>query len=422
MPDPSPAVPPSRIPIGPGVRFERRVTSGVSLEVLTAFRVDPPHGNEVGGILLGSRAGDPIVVTDFEPVLCEYRSSQFYVLSDDDLRGLEESLEWFRGSQAGELQVLGFYRSHARPEAAIDERDTELMRRFFPETGSLFLLLKPGRGDAITAELFVQEDGELHAAGHPMLFPCDEAVSALRAPAAVAEPTPVAAIEKTPTAMPALPPPHHPRRDDTTQQIESRRWLWIAAVVLLMMAAAVWGYRSVSGKPGSGSPYAPGTPAPGQIPASSPAPPTQSPAPQVGADRDSPAPTVPEIDGIRKALVEWARALRSGDEDLIAACYTPEARETVARSATRFGTPAILRISELTVTPVSPDRVIASFRKHWQTGGPKISAGEDQERLTFVRSEDAWKIAAEEETKVYWRQSSSTGDTGSSMRVKRSVS
>jgi hypothetical protein len=70
----------------------------------------------------------------------------------------------------------------------------------------------------------------------------------------------------------------------------------------------------------------------------------------------------------------------------------------------RYGKPAILRISELTVTPVSENRAVASFRKHWQTDGPRIFAGEEQERLTFVRTEDAWKIASEEEIKVYWTQ------------------
>ena len=65
---------------------------------------------------------------------------------------------------------------------------------------------------------------------------------------------------------------------------------------------------------------------------------------------------------------------------------------------------SILRISDLTVIPVSEDRAVASFRKHWQTSGPRIFAGEEQERLIFVKAEDEWKIASEEETKVYWTQ------------------
>jgi len=53
---------------------------------------------------------------------------------------------------------------------------------------------------------------------------------------------------------------------------------------------------------------------------------------------------------------------------------------------------------------VSENRAIASFRKHWQTSGPKVFAGEEQERVTFIKAESAWKIASQEETKVYWSQ------------------
>ena len=47
---------------------------------------------------------------------------------------------------------------------------------------------------------------------------------------------------------------------------------------------------------------------------------------------------------------------------------------------------------------------MATFRRHWQTAGPKIYAGEEQERLVFVKYEDGWKIASEELTKTYWTQ------------------
>src|SRR5205807_4445815 len=98
--------------------------------------------------------------------------------------------------------------------------------------------------------------------------------------------------------------------------------------------------------------------------------------------------------------------MRSGDPNLIAACYSSEldmtARRAAVQSVARYGIPAILRISDLTLIPISETRAAALFRKHWQSSGPRIFAGEDQERLTFVNGTDGWKISSEEETKVYW--------------------
>ncbi len=432
MPDSSPAVTQSNVPIEPGVSFEGRVTSGISLEVLTAFHAQPPSGNEAGGILLGTRSGDPILVADFEPVLCEHRFGPCYALSDEDSRGLEESVQWFRDDQESGLQVLGFYRSHARPDSSIDERDNLLMRRFFPEPGALFLLLKPGRGETIIAELFVQAEGGLRAAGHPMLFP-SEGASGLRIPTAAIAEGPVSATPAKADAVPAnagvdtiaprlvLPPPR-PRHVETqeTQEIGGRNWTWVAAVAALTIAAAVLGYRSVAPRPTESAPEAvPKASSASQTPVSDPMP---APAPVTAgtiADSGKQPAIPPETEqAVRHALAQWQDAVRSGDPNQIAACYASqldhyfnqrnssqaEVRRAAVQSVARYGKPAILRISDLTVTPVSENRAVASFRKHWQTNGPRIFAGEEQERLTFVKTEEDWKIASEEETKVYWTQ------------------
>src|ERR1700749_56775 len=95
MPDFSPAVPHPGTPLAPSVRFESRVTKGIAMEVLTAFRAKPDYAGEAGGILLGARLGAPVVVKDFEPVLCEHSFGSSFLLSEDDLRGLEESVQWF---------------------------------------------------------------------------------------------------------------------------------------------------------------------------------------------------------------------------------------------------------------------------------------------------------------------------------------
>ena len=204
-----------------------------------------------------------------------------------------------------------------------------------------------------------------------------------------------------------------------TQEIASRNWTWVAAVAALTIAAAVLGYRSVGSTNAPTAPVAvPSTPAVPPTPVSDPIPaPAPVPATPIAADAALPPAVSPETErGIRNAIAQWERAVRSGDPNLIAACYSSqldryfnqqnpsndEVRRAAVQSVARYGKTAILRISDLTLTPVSEGRAVASFRKHWQTSGPRIFAREEQERLTFVKSEDVWKIASEEETKVYW--------------------
>ena len=407
--------------------FEGRVTGGISREVLTAFQGVSSGGAETGGILLGSRSGDRILVEDFEPVLCEHRFGPSYVLSDEDLLGLEESVQWFRTTHAGDLQVLGFYRSQTGPDSSVGDRDNELMRRFFPDSGSLFLLLKPVRTPAITAELFVFAESSLHAAGHPMLFPSSDTSIPARVSFAQSPNTGKDA-RVTPLNTGTNGRDTHPQKREPEQSEEpaGRNWTWVAALVALTLAGAVLGYRSVGPRNGgatstaasktavSDAPSVPRTPASNPVSVSTPG----TAAPNAAEVLPPPAVSLEMEQGVREALGNWLRALRSGDPDLVVACYasqldryfsqrnssSAEVRRAAAQSVARYGKPAILRISDLTLTPLSDERAMTSFRKHWQTGGSRMFAGEVQEQLTFVKAGDAWKIASEEETKIYWTQ------------------
>jgi hypothetical protein len=378
------------------VRFGVRVREAIRGETIQAA------GSEVGGILLGRHEGDEVVIDDFEPVPCEHRFGRYYFLSDEDLRGLAESVEWFRALPASHaergLEVLGFFRSRARPGSSWNERDEELMRRFFADSGSLLVLVKCDPGEAFDAEVFVLDEGDLRPAG----------------------PRPAAA-ETRPSERPAgLPPPTRPRLREP-EEAPDRSWWWVGALVALTIVGAVLGYRSVS-QPAASAParQQPAMAGP-QAPAA--AIPKPSPMP---ADSVSPA----MEHGIQSAIEQWQHAILSGDPDLIAACYAPQleryfdqrnsssarVRQAALRSFQHFGKPAILRVSELAILPETPDRAIATFRKHWQTHGPKVFGGEEQERLAFVLDRDgtppSWKIVSEEETKVYWTERPRTRGSG----------
>ncbi len=443
------------------LRFENRVTSGIVSEVLSELNAT---GAETGGILLGRRAADEILIEDFEPVLCQHRFGPSFQLSDEDLEGLQESLDWFRNSQDGGLEVIGLYRSQTGGDESAGARDLELMRRFFPGDESFLLLLHPGSAETVSAELLAFTGSALESLAGPMPFEAelgptmllrrlpavDEAeqprapepsspderrllvppdpaeIEAEQAAAAAVPPEPI--TEQPPLAAAAgqetrpaeqrvlLVPAAHPRRLDTEEPRQRSLW-WIAAVGALTIIGAILGYRSVGVK---------STPDPVK---------TQPAAPAVGSVPTTPAPTPVSIprpspmgapaaatdsmeEEIRAAVGQWISALRSGNPARIADCYAPQldqyfrernasvaqVRETVARSISRYGKPAILRISEMKIFPLSQDRAVTSFRKHWQTAGPRVFAGEEHERLTFVRFRNSWKIASEEETRVYWSQ------------------
>jgi hypothetical protein len=46
--------------------------------------------------------------------------------------------------------------------------------------------------------------------------------------------------------------------------------------------------------------------------------------------------------------------------------------------------------------------VAKSRRKRWQTAGPRVWMGKEQERLTLIRDQGKWQIVEEKRTKLYW--------------------
>jgi len=375
----------------PEVKLANRVSAAIAREILQA------SGWEVGGILLGRRSADEILVEDFEPVPCEHRLGRHYLLSEQDLEGLAESVEWFRALPASQassgLEVLGLCRSRARPESSWNEHDEDLMRRFFADSGSLFVLVEQKLDGALDLEVFVFEAGTLR-------------------------PRRAGSVGTRPSECPMVLPQSTRPRLQESEEAPDRSWWWVAGLVALTLVGAVLGYRSVGPPPAPPAPPAPvAQPQPAKI--EQPAPPPE--APKVSPiSEPSLSPAMER--GIQSAIEQWQHAILSGDPELIAACYAPRlerarVRQAALRSFQHLGKPAILRVSDLSIAPLADDRAVATFRKHWQTRGPKVFAGEEQEKLVFVRVGEGvpplWKIVSEEETKVYWTARPRTRGSGS---------
>ena len=385
-----------------------RVQEGIAAEVLAGAKAPAGRAPEVGGILLGRRTETEIIVDDFEPVLCEHRFGPSYLLSDEDGRGLHETLEWFQESR-GKHSIIGFYRSHTREGFPLDEQDAELFRRNFPSAEAIFLLLRPDRRKAITAEFFTRsEHGVLRSSAGPLPFHT--------------EPN-GAAQEKAPRTLPAATRP----RVETVEEPSSSRRQWITVAAMICLGGVLlWAI-------GSYHPAAKGTAARERETARATLPPvTMPPLVPAGNAPDSPplqpasvnrlTPesepdlTTAPLGDAHATLDRWVRAQRAGDPKAVGALYAARidpyfkerdvsnawVRRSVAQSVAEFGKPVILRLDDLQITPVHEDRAVATFRKHWQTSGTHLYSGEADERIGLVKTREGWKIDSEEETHVLW--------------------
>jgi hypothetical protein len=371
-----------RPPESPPIDIRRRAMEGIHREVNEAFASAPHRSAETGGILLGRRAEDRIVVEDFEPVPSEHRFGPCYRLSDADRAQLEETVEWFRGGAQPGLSVLGYYRSQTAPDFELSREDEELRHACFAADEDLVLLVKPSLM-GISDEDF-----------------CFRRCVPQAGPPAAPAPPPL-------MSWPA-PRPRQSVSDPDPEGSGRRRWPWYAAAMLLGLALGALGY--VWWHPGSG---------PARIAVATAATPAvQQPPPQPvppaanaeGIVEGTPVPSTPDTSGVRLLLDRWAGALKRGDADAAAQCYaavvstyfdrhavTRQAvRQSIRKPHARYGHLDVFRISDLGITPVSEDRAVATFRKHWRMSGHGKSSGEEQERMTLVRTAGVWHISSEQ--------------------------
>jgi hypothetical protein len=416
----------------------RDIAAAIQDEVLRGLNTAPPRGTESGGLLLGHRQGSTIRVEDVAPVPCEHRFGTYLRLSQADRRSLAELLIRLGGPAAAGREVLGLYRSHMRPEFFLDAEDLRLMTEFFPEPARVLLLIKPDRWQRSTADFFFWGRGALHQTHHLAAFPfakeglfdAEEIPKQASAPAA-----------KAPGAV----------------RPSSHFWGWGALAAVTAIASGTFVYQSYGPNGGvathSGVPVPPAveTAAPATSPAAAPPPgaatappsapasagsatpvpqqelptrgatatvPPQAAGPQVPAapGTPQPAPEAPADQLISALLGRWSAAMLAGNGASIARCYTsPIGWYYGQRNATpedlnrrleylrgRYGRLAVHNVDRIAITPTGPTTAFATFVSYWETTGAKKLACEEQERMTFVRTPDGWRIASEERPRILW--------------------
>jgi TonB family protein len=140
-------------------------------EVVENFRSLTSRGSEVGGILLGAVApGSPvgISVEDYEAIPCDYSRGPLYRLSDADLARFERAIEQ---RSTGNIQVVGFFRSHTRKGLALDAEDLAFLDARFRSPHTMALLVRPFATKASVAGVFLRENGGFNSEASALEFP-----------------------------------------------------------------------------------------------------------------------------------------------------------------------------------------------------------------------------------------------------------
>ena len=251
----------------------------VSPDILRGLGALKRRGAEVGGILLGRRedgSRPKMIVEDFAPVPSEYLTGPSYNLSENDLVAFEAALERSKSSAAGALTVVGFYRSHTRDDLYMDDADLALARRYFPEPGNVFLLVKPFATRPSIAGFFFWENGEIYRESSYLQFPFDrrELGGGERRPAAPAAAPPAPrAVQPERASLPPYTPPLIAAEETSQPPVATSslsilsapqepamepskpRWRWLLAPGFLAIALVIgfFAYRNLDNAKASAS-------------------------------------------------------------------------------------------------------------------------------------------------------------------------
>ncbi|MDQ6706475.1 MAG: hypothetical protein M3Z85_10930 [Acidobacteriota bacterium] len=413
---------------------------GIEKEVLQSSSGDPAESEEVGGLLLGRISENEVTIEDFEPVPCEHQIDRAYHLSGRDRESLRETLQWIAEGSIKGLAVVGFYRSHVRYGLFFSEEDHKLLARYFPSADNVFLLLK-AQGGELLRQFYFWSDGQLLAA-------TARGEVAPEKPAIKPEAVRPAEEESVRQALHRSTVPVLASFDRTPAR---RNGILPGIAMAGLILAGTLGYSSFRARPDATREKDPANqrtrkqpekPAVGgfveqQVRASAPSPiPSAPPRPdEILPDQDMrvkinreppPALSEPREEALSKdpvltaqistVLSNWAAALKSGDESAYVAFYAPhlasyftkknvsqdEVRKSVEASLLKYGRFRVCNVSAIKVTPLAADRAVAVFRKNWAASGRKQFAGEELERCLMTRESGEWKIASEQEIRLYW--------------------
>jgi proteasome lid subunit RPN8/RPN11 len=152
-------------------------------------------GDDVGGVLFGTRRDDLIRILTWRPIACDRTQGEGLRLSYNDRMNLAVQLEMARqNSDLKDLRPLGWFVSHLQGDVALSESDLETYNGFFPESSQVALVIRPQGNGRARAGFFVREaEGKVQSETSHQCFDL--------------EPLQSGSTPAPPVTAPAAPPP-----------------------------------------------------------------------------------------------------------------------------------------------------------------------------------------------------------------------
>jgi proteasome lid subunit RPN8/RPN11 len=183
------------------------------MEEIRAFACDEllqlSHGgDDVGGVLFGTRRDDLVRILTWRPIACEHTQGEGLRLSYNDRMNLAVQLEVARqNADLKDLRPVGWFVSHLRGGVALLDSDLEIYNGFFPDAWQVAMVICPKGNGRAQAGFFVREaDAKVRADASYQSFE----LAPLHPPPATPQPPPAPAATKIAATLPpesAVPPP-----------------------------------------------------------------------------------------------------------------------------------------------------------------------------------------------------------------------
>ncbi|MFN0102177.1 MAG: hypothetical protein ACKV2U_08815 [Bryobacteraceae bacterium] len=128
---------------------------------------------EMGGLLLGMPHPEGVQIDNFAPLFGDGKAGWPGLAADARRAELRNYIENVNRS-AGDLSVVGYFRSDLRKGICLYDEDLKLIKEFFPDRSNVFLIIRPGTAPHPTAGFFFWENDSVFSSCSFMEFDFDE--------------------------------------------------------------------------------------------------------------------------------------------------------------------------------------------------------------------------------------------------------
>lgn len=143
---------------GQSVECALSVLDQISSAAWDGFRRFRHGGMEVGGILVGARINHTIHVMDARPFVISHGRGAAFLLTEGDYEALDVLIQTTNAEVAPKgLEVIGYYESHTRREAALSEADTQTYDTRFDQPSRVCIVLKPNNENGTIVNVYIRD-------------------------------------------------------------------------------------------------------------------------------------------------------------------------------------------------------------------------------------------------------------------------